>query len=600
VNAGAGRAQRVFVATAVLVTLAPAAQARVAQGACANLPIRLSSGWEASDADPVQGVSGLAALPWRPANPFREPGPQGTVRWYRIRLDLSGCRGVPLAFSAAAIRDADEAYFDGVRIGGKGDFPPRFAPASITARVYPLPTDLVNQPGEHVLALRVYHAPSLSPVIRLEPVIAELAMSWARSWVDQTLAAVAGIGLSLATALLLFHAVQVGARNNALLAFAAFTVLVVVYLLSGHSAWGAWPVPPTLPFRIAAVSGALSCIAYAAAIWELLGTPAPARFYFYWALFALYAMAAAFLPDLTALVLPTRIARVLAFVCLAELFPPTVRAARRGHRGAYRALVGHSMFALGIVWLNLTLLPALWFYPLFALALALLAVGLYGVAVRQMQARAAAIAAERSRLAREIHDTLAQGLAGISIQLESVRETMVSSPAEAAAHLDRAHALVRASLTEARRSVWELRPQALEGGDLVHGLSVVVGQLRGRPLPVRLEVRGSGGRLPAETENNLLRIAQEAITNAIRHANAEGVLVELSFGEQGVDLRVRDDGCGFTVPPESCPADGHFGLLGMRERAERIGGRLSLRSRPGEGTEVSVSVPLPSMMPRRI
>jgi signal transduction histidine kinase len=311
----------------------------------------------------------------------------------------------------------------------------------------------------------------------------------------------------------------------------------------------------------------------------------------YWAAFALYAVAAALVSGLGMLGVPTRLARVLAFVCLADLVPPTVRAARLGHRGALAALVGHSMFGLGIVWLNLTLLAALWFYSAFGVALVLVAVGLYGVAVRQIQARVAAVVEERGRLAREIHDTLAQGLAGISIQLESVAETLDSSPSEATAHLDRARALVRASLDEARRSVWQLRPLALEGGDLVHGLSTVVDQLRGRPLAVHLEVCGPGERLSAETESNLLRIAQEAITNTVRHASADAVQVELMFGPHAVDLRVRDDGRGFAVPAPGASPDGHFGLLGMRERAERIGGRLSVCSRPGEGTEVSVMVP---------
>jgi signal transduction histidine kinase len=132
----------------------------------------------------------------------------------------------------------------------------------------------------------------------------------------------------------------------------------------------------------------------------------------------------------------------------------------------------------------------------------------------------------------------------------------------------------------------------LEGGDLIQGLSTVVEELHGRPAAVELEVRGSGERLPAETETHLLRIAQEAITNAVRHAQAGAVRVELSFGDGCVGLCVRDDGCGFTPPAPGAGLDGHFGLLGMRERAERIGGRLSLRSRPGEGTEVSVTVPL--------
>jgi signal transduction histidine kinase len=590
------RARRALAATAALVVLVPAVASAAVSPCSSKLPLRLTSGWEAADEDPGAGPADLAALRWRTSDPSREPGPPGSVRWYRIRLDLSACRGIPLAFYAAAIRDVDEAYLDGVRIGGKGSFPPRFKSASMMVRLYRLPTDLTNQPGERVLALRVYHAPSTSPAIRMEPVIDELALTAHRSWVDQTLAVVAGIGLSLAIALLLFNTVQVDARNDAVLAFAAFTVLVVVYLLSGHSAWGSWPVPASVPFRIAAVTGALLCAVYSWATWRVLAARPPARFRLYWSAFALYAAAAALLPNLALLVLPTRVVRVLAFVCLVELVPPIVRAALAGLHGAVPVLIGHSVFALGIVWLNLTLLRGPWFYSVSGLALAFLAVSLYAVAVRQMQARAAAVAAERSRMAREIHDTLAQGLAGVSLQLESVAETLVSSPAEASGHLDRARTLVRSTLAEARRSVWELRPGEFSGGDLVRGLSAVVDEHRGRPSSVRLEVRGSLPKLPAETESNLLRIAQEAITNATRHARAGTVQVELTFGKERVDLRVRDDGCGFTTPLAGATPDGHFGLLGMRERAERIGGRLSLRSHPGEGTEVQVTVPLRSLL----
>jgi signal transduction histidine kinase len=584
---------RALGAAAMLLTFGRAGSAD--EATCrGKLPMFLDLGWEASDEDPADGVAGLDRLSWRPGRPAREPGPQGTVRWYRIRLDLSACRGIPLAFHTAAIRDVDEAYLDGVRIGGKGGFPPRFESASMMVRLYRLPTDLANEPGPHWLALRVYHAPSPSSVIRTVAVIDELTVTRHRAWVDQTLAAVTGIGLSLAIALILFHAVQKDARKNAILAFAAFTVLVVVYLVCGHSAWSSWPVPTSLPFRVAAVSGALLCAVYALAVWRLLAVAPPLRFRAYWAGFLLYALLAATLPDLGLLVVPTNICRTLAFVCLADLVAPTVRAAKAGHRGAWVALCGHSAFGLGIVWLNLTLLPVAWFYSCFGLALLLVAVSLYGVAMRQMQARMAAVVAERSRLAREIHDTLAQGLAGISMQLESVAETLVSSPEEAQAHLDRARTLARGSLTEARRSVWELRPRALDDGDLVKCLAAVVDQHRDRPLPVRLAVKGESARLAAETESNLLRIAQEAITNAVRHAQAGAVEVELAFGRTDLALRVRDDGRGFEVPAVGTTLNGHFGLLGMHERAERIGGRLSLVSRPGQGTEVSVSVPMSS------
>ncbi len=226
-----------------------------------------------------------------------------------------------------------------------------------------------------------------------------------------------------------------------------------------------------------------------------------------------------------------------------------------------------------------------WFYMICAALLGLACWGLYRLRVRQMQARFSAVLAERNRIAREIHDTLAQGFAGISVQLESVNETMIDSPGVAKNHLDKARTLVRTSLAEARRSVWDLRSTLLEEDDLAEALARIAQQLSAAGA-AEVEVTGDRRRLSAAIENNLLHIGREALTNAVKHAYASRIRVEINFEKELVRVRVRDDGRGFDTL--SSNGAGGFGLISMRERAEQIGANLSIESAPGEGTEVTV------------
>ena len=234
-----------------------------------------------------------------------------------------------------------------------------------------------------------------------------------------------------------------------------------------------------------------------------------------------------------------------------------------------------------------------WFYGLVALAVAMMGWGLYRLRLRQVQASFAAVLAERNRLAREIHDTLAQGFTGISVQLESVAEMMGDSSAEARIHLDRARSLARSSLAEARRSVWNLRSQALENCDLPAALSNIARQLTtGTNVEALLEVHGASHPLADVVENNLLLIAREALANAIKHARPNRVLIELSYDQQRLRLQVEDDGCGFDIAAAAGSANGRgFGLISMRERADQIKGGLIVDSEQGRGTKVSVTVP---------
>ncbi|HEX8352561.1 MAG TPA: histidine kinase, partial [Pyrinomonadaceae bacterium] len=234
-----------------------------------------------------------------------------------------------------------------------------------------------------------------------------------------------------------------------------------------------------------------------------------------------------------------------------------------------------------------------WFYTLCALGLALLAWQLYALRVRQMRARFDAVLAERNRIAREIHDNLAQEILGVSVQLEIVARLMSVSAEAARTHLDRARQLVRGSIAEARRYVWDLRSQSLDDRDLPAALAEMTRRLAADSgVQTQFQVGGAFRPLPQQVENNLLRIAQEAVNNAVRHARARTIYVNLSFDASRVRLSVRDDGRGFDPDGQGGGSNGHFGIVGMRERAEEMGGALSVESEPGRGSEVSVGVPV--------
>jgi signal transduction histidine kinase len=146
-------------------------------------------------------------------------------------------------------------------------------------------------------------------------------------------------------------------------------------------------------------------------------------------------------------------------------------------------------------------------------------------------------------------------------------------------------------MAEARRYVWDLRSQELEKKDLPTALNDTARRLtRDREVQAAVQVTGTFRALPSQIENNLLRIAQEAINNSVKHAGARRIMIDLHFDTDALQLRVRDDGCGFD--PQRHNGDGHFGLIGMRERAQEIGGELRILSERLSGTEIIVNVPL--------
>ncbi|HEV7747196.1 MAG TPA: two-component regulator propeller domain-containing protein [Pyrinomonadaceae bacterium] len=236
-----------------------------------------------------------------------------------------------------------------------------------------------------------------------------------------------------------------------------------------------------------------------------------------------------------------------------------------------------------------------WFYAVCVLALLATASLLYRLRVRGMQRQFGAVLAERTRIAREIHDNLAQEMSGISVQLEVVARTMPADAESAIAHLDNARRQVRHGIAEARRYVWDLRSPALENNDLRSALSETARRLTSETdIEARVEVNGTFRPLPPLVEDNLLRIGQEAINNAVKHADPQEISVNLIFAARRVQLSVRDDGRGFDKQGAANGKTGHFGLIGMRERAEQLGGTFSVRSSAGGGTEVVADVPVNS------
>ncbi|MGI5819449.1 MAG: PAS domain-containing sensor histidine kinase [Armatimonadota bacterium] len=200
---------------------------------------------------------------------------------------------------------------------------------------------------------------------------------------------------------------------------------------------------------------------------------------------------------------------------------------------------------------------------------------------------------ERTRIAREIHDTLAQGFTGIVIQLEAAEDVLADEPQNARLHMLRARTLARESLAEARRSVWALRPLALRGDDLGYAFLHLAHKLtESSGTSIGFTLRGVLRPLSQGIEHDLLRIGQEALVNALRHANATEIRVTLTCDDAHIGLTVEDSGDGFDVD-RSADRPG-FGMRGMRERADSLGGTLTITSSPGVGTKVEAVVPIPA------
>jgi two-component sensor histidine kinase len=232
-----------------------------------------------------------------------------------------------------------------------------------------------------------------------------------------------------------------------------------------------------------------------------------------------------------------------------------------------------------------------WFAWTFGACLAAVGYGLYRLRVGQIQVRFALVFEERARLAREIHDTLAQGFVGISAQLDAMAIRLGQDLESSRQHLNLAQKMARHSLTEARRSVMDLRAADLQELELPAALLRSAKRLvAGTPVELRCDIANIKDQLAPDVEQNVLRIAQEAVANAVKHARPAVVQIELGRKNGFVFLRVKDDGTGFETPETFSASGGQFGILGMRERAARCGGEFILSSQPGAGTQVEVKV----------
>lgn len=201
------------------------------------------------------------------------------------------------------------------------------------------------------------------------------------------------------------------------------------------------------------------------------------------------------------------------------------------------------------------------------------------------RAKSAAVLAERTRLARDIHDTLAQGFLGILLHLETARRVVIADPDRAQRAIDQARALAQSSLNEARRSVGMLRANPVGQGDLAVTLSMLVREANEGGLPIRFESIMASCPLPANVTEQFERIVAEALQNARRHASPTRVVVQLARVDGHVRVIVADDGSGFDPTAER---PGRYGLVGMRERAAAVGAKLTFASDLGRGTTVTL------------
>ena len=219
--------------------------------------------------------------------------------------------------------------------------------------------------------------------------------------------------------------------------------------------------------------------------------------------------------------------------------------------------------------------------------------GAYRLHVRNIRRQFAAVLEERNRLAREMHDTLIQGCVGVSTLLEAASQAQDVSPELGHDLLDRARAEVRAAVDEARLAVWNLRHGSSNGDHLVPAVSQLAHRIGlDAGIDVKVEVSGTPVAVGGETERSLMLLIREALQNAIRHAAPRRLSVFLRFDPGHLHLSIEDNGVGFDSSLDRLEESQHYGLVGMRERVERMGGEFTLTSSQGEGTQVRLTIPV--------
>jgi signal transduction histidine kinase len=249
--------------------------------------------------------------------------------------------------------------------------------------------------------------------------------------------------------------------------------------------------------------------------------------------------------------------------------------------------------------LDFDLLPAFyqtrWFSLLSAVVAIILAWGAYRLRVWQVTTGLQNLfderLKERTRIAQELHDSLIQDLLGISLQIE-VTDELLPAHYPAKQPLARAVSLCKSALDAGRRALNDLRNAPLSAADLLKSFSDLANeQTNHARTEIDVIVEGRERPLNALTSNDVLQVGRQAIANAFQHARARNIHVLLSYGEEFFRLRIEDNGSGIDERKMNLQSPGHYGMVGMKERAERLGGTISVRSRQGEGTEVDLSVP---------
>jgi signal transduction histidine kinase len=240
---------------------------------------------------------------------------------------------------------------------------------------------------------------------------------------------------------------------------------------------------------------------------------------------------------------------------------------------------------------ELTVLAPLYQRTWFVTALLLLgAFVLWLVHEAVVRTRSAAIRDERSRLAREIHDSLLQGFGGIALELDAASARLALPPQQQRL-LDRVLSLIDRTLMQARQAVWDIRPGELTNADIARDCKEACERiLGGTSTEWNVELRGRQRRVAVNYHTECVRIVEEALTNVRKHAEARHVNVLIDYTWSHVRITVQDDGLGFD-PEQNGARHGHWGLLGMRERASRFGGKFAIESRIGGGTVVTVNAP---------
>ena len=240
-----------------------------------------------------------------------------------------------------------------------------------------------------------------------------------------------------------------------------------------------------------------------------------------------------------------------------------------------------------------------WFFALSTVCLGGIVWSIHALRIHQVHARFQAVLDERNRLAREMHDTLIQGCTSVSALLEAMASMMRGRPDSRNELLDHARSQIRETVDAARRAVWNLRQSTPETPGLDSLLERVAQQASDASMvPVRFEHSGKWATLDPLTEHDVIMVATEAVHNAVRHARPTEVRLQVTSEANRIALRVVDDGCGFDLSQTLSAAGEHFGLLGMRERIERLGGKFEVRSAIGKGTELFIDIPVHAAEPK--